>query len=261
MWSNFTFRPSKREDPGHRKPVPAPPNWWKSGSVYQIWPRSFKDSNGDGIGDIPGILSKLDYLQDLGVEVVWLSPMYDSPQVDMGYDISDYESVYPAYGTLEDMDKLIGGLHDRGMRLLLDLVINHTSDEHKWFLESKKSRDNPKSDWYIWKDPKIVKGVRAPPNNWASVFRGSAWEWCEEREQYAYRKLLYHVGGLTGSIILDITCTSSPKANQTSTGKTKPPAKPSTIVQCVSGSIKASTVSGSIPRTSTPKSKPSPMGP
>lgn len=166
--------------------LPEKPHWWKSGlSVYQIWPASFKDSNGDGIGDIPGIISKLDYLQELGVDIIWLSPMYDSPQVDMGYDISDYENIYPKYGTLQDMDNLIKGIHDRGMRIILDLVINHTSDKHKWFEESMKSKDNPKSSWYIWKDPKLGKhGTREPPNNWGSMFGGSAWKYCQSRDQY-----------------------------------------------------------------------------
>ncbi|OAL38631.1 hypothetical protein AYO20_02281 [Fonsecaea nubica] len=160
------------------------PNWWKASTCYQIWPASYKDSNGDGIGDIPGIISTLPYLQDLGVETIWLSPMYDSPQKDMGYDISNYEDVYPAYGTLADMDRLIKECHDRGMKLILDLVINHTSDQHAWFQESRKSRTNRYADWYVWRDPKIVNGKRQPPSNWRSIFGGSAWEYCEERDQY-----------------------------------------------------------------------------
>lgn len=129
--------------------------WWKEAVVYQIWPASYKDSNGDGVGDIPGIISTLDYIASLGVTTVWLSPMYDSPQDDMGYDVSDYENVYSKYGTLQDMDRLIAGCHDRGLKLILDLVINHTSVEHKWFKESRLSKDNPKRDWYIWKPPRI----------------------------------------------------------------------------------------------------------
>ena len=163
------------------------PNWWKLATAYQIWPASFKDGNGDGLGDIPGILSKLDYLQDLGVDVVWLSPMYASPQVDMGYDISDYEAINPPYGTMDDMDALISGLHDRGMRIILDLVVNHTSDQHRWFQESRKSKSNRNkyADWYIWKDPKIDEhGKRQPPNNWGAWFGGSAWEYVPERKQY-----------------------------------------------------------------------------
>ena len=160
------------------------PNWWKASTCYQIWPASYKDSNGDGIGDIPGIISTLPYLKDLGVETIWLSPMYDSPQKDMGYDISNYEDVYPPYGTLADMDHLIEQCHGLGMKLILDLVINHTSDQHAWFLESRKNKTNRYADWFTWKDPKIVDGKRHPPNNWRSIFGGSAWEYCEERDQY-----------------------------------------------------------------------------
>lgn len=159
--------------------------WWKDATVYQIWPASYKDSNGDGLGDIPGIISTLDYLKDLGVDVVWLSPMYDSPQDDMGYDISDYQNVYSPYGTMEDMKELIEGAHSRGMKLILDLVINHTSSQHKWFLESKASKTNPKRDWYIWKPAKYdADGNRHPPNNWGSHFSGSAWTWDEETQEY-----------------------------------------------------------------------------
>ncbi|KIX03649.1 uncharacterized protein Z518_07202 [Rhinocladiella mackenziei CBS 650.93] len=160
------------------------PNWWKASTCYQIWPASYKDSNGDGVGDIPGIISTLPYLKDLGVETIWLSPMYNSPQKDMGYDISNYQDVYPPYGTLADMDKLISECHDLGMRLILDLVINHTSDQHPWFLESRTDRTNPHADWYVWQDPKIISGKRNPPSNWRSIFGGSAWEYCEERDQY-----------------------------------------------------------------------------
>jgi glycosidase len=161
-----------------------PPSWWKDVVVYQVWPASFKDSNGDGLGDIRGIISKLDYLRDLGVDVIWLSPMYDSPQEDMGYDISDYNAIYPPYGTMEDMDELIAGLHNRGMRMVLDLVVNHTSSEHKWFQESRKSREGKYANFYMWHDGKVGEdGERLPPNNWGSVFGGSAWEWVEERQQ------------------------------------------------------------------------------
>ena len=161
------------------------PRWWKDGTAYQIWPASYKDSNADGFGDIPGIISTLDYVKDLGIDIIWLSPMYDSPQHDMGYDISNYEDVWSKFGNLKDMDNLIKEVHDRGMKLILDLVINHTSDEHVWFQESKKSKDNPYSDWYIWRDPKYdVNGNRMPPNNWKSFFSGSAWEYVPERDQY-----------------------------------------------------------------------------
>lgn len=159
--------------------------WWKDASIYQIWPASYKDSNGDGVGDIPGIISSLDYVKSLGVDVIWLSPMYDSPQDDMGYDISDYEKVYPKYGTLKDMDELISQVHKRGMRLILDLVINHTSSEHQWFQESRSSKTNPKRNWYIWKPPRYDEhGNRHPPNNWGSYFSGSAWTYDELTDEY-----------------------------------------------------------------------------
>ncbi|TVY82805.1 Alpha-glucosidase [Lachnellula suecica] len=159
--------------------------WWKDGVVYQIYPASYKDSNGDGMGDIPGIISKLDYIKDLGIDIVWLSPMYDSPQHDMGYDISNYEAVYPPYGTVADMEILVESCHSRGMRLILDLVVNHTSDEHEWFKESRSSKDNPKRDWYIWRPAKYsTDGTRMPPNNWRSFFSGSAWEWDENTQEY-----------------------------------------------------------------------------
>lgn len=136
------------------------PNWWKASTCYQIWPASYKDSNGDGIGDIPGIISTLPYLKDLGIETIWLSPMYASPQKDMGYDISDYEDIYPPYGTLADMDEMIEKCHSLGMKLILDLVVNHTSDQHAWFVESRKDKTNKYADWYIWRDPKMVDGQR-----------------------------------------------------------------------------------------------------
>lgn len=159
--------------------------WWKDGVVYQIYPASYKDSNSDGLGDIPGIISKIDYIKDLGIDIIWVSPMYDSPQHDMGYDISDYESVYPPYGTVADMEKLIEACHTRSMRLILDLVINHTSDQHKWFQESRSSKDNPKRDWYIWRPAQFdADGKRMPPNNWLSFFSGSTWEWDEHTQEY-----------------------------------------------------------------------------
>lgn len=160
--------------------------WWKEGTVYQIWPASFKDSGGDGIGDIQGIISKLPYLKDLGVDIIWLSPMYDSPQIDMGYDISNYEDVYPPYGTLADMDQLIAECHTLGIRLILDLVINHTSNLHPWFVEARHSKDSPKRDWYIWRPPRYVDGVRKPPNNWRANVGGSPWEWDEETQEYYF---------------------------------------------------------------------------
>jgi oligo-1,6-glucosidase len=160
------------------------PKWWKEAVGFQIWPASYKDSDGDGYGDIPGIISTLDYVKSLGVDFIWLSPTYDSPQHDWGYDISNYEDIWPKYGTLRDMEVLIEGCHSRGMKLVLDLVVNHTSDEHAWFQESKRSRTNGKADWYIWRDPKVTDGVRHAPNNWKSNFGGSAWTYVPERDQY-----------------------------------------------------------------------------
>lgn len=154
--------------------------WWKETVAYQVYPRSFQDSNGDGIGDLPGLQSRLDYLQNLGVGVVWLCPMYQSPQDDNGYDISDYQAIQPEFGTMEDFDRLLFAMHERGMKLIIDLVINHTSDEHAWFLESRSSKDNPKRDWYIWRDGKHGQ----EPNNWESIFGGSAWKLDETTGQY-----------------------------------------------------------------------------
>ena len=156
-------------------------DWWKNSVVYQIYPRSFKDSNGDGFGDLQGIIEKLPYLQNLGIDVIWLSPVFDSPQDDNGYDISDYRKIYAGFGSNEDMDELIKKAHEHGIKIVLDLVVNHTSDEHAWFVESRKSKDNKYSDYYIWKDP---KADGSEPNNWGSSFCGSAWEYDEERGQY-----------------------------------------------------------------------------
>ncbi|PIH03186.1 glycoside hydrolase family 13 protein [Clostridium combesii] len=154
--------------------------WWKEAVAYQIYPRSFKDSNDDGIGDIEGIISKLDYLKDLGIDIIWICPMYKSPNDDNGYDISDYKAIMDEFGTMEDFDKLLQKAHEKGMKLIIDLVINHTSDEHKWFIESRSSKDNPKRDFYIWRDGKDGR----EPNNWESIFKGSAWEYDYNTEQY-----------------------------------------------------------------------------
>lgn len=154
--------------------------WWKQSVVYQIYPRSFRDSNGDGIGDIQGIIEKLDYLEDLGVDVIWLSPVYDSPNDDNGYDIRDYQEIMQEFGTKEDVEQLIQEMHKRNLKLVMDLVVNHTSDEHSWFMESRQSKDNEKRDYYIWKSPK--KGEE--PTNWESAFSGSAWEWDEQTGEY-----------------------------------------------------------------------------
>lgn len=157
--------------------------WWKEAVIYQIYPRSFYDSNGDGIGDLNGIRQKLDYLQDLGVTAIWCSPFYDSPNDDNGYDIRDYQKIMAEFGTMEDFDKLLDGIHARGMKLIIDLVVNHTSDEHKWFQEALKSKDNPYHDYYIWRDA-TDKGI-TPPNNWISLFKGSAWNYYENLNQWA----------------------------------------------------------------------------
>lgn len=155
--------------------------WYKEMSVYQIWPRSFCDGNGDGIGDIKGIISKLDYIKDLGVDAIWFSPLYPSPNADYGYDIADYRDISPDYGTLEEFRILLDEAHKRGLKVIMDLVVNHTSDEHKWFKESKKGEDNPYHDYYIWR-----KGRRPgkEPNNWLSTFQGKAWEYCKEIDKY-----------------------------------------------------------------------------
>ena len=159
--------------------------WWKEGIVYQIYPRSFMDANGDGIGDFRGIIDKLDYLEELGITIIWLNPVYLSPNDDNGYDISDYQQTMKEFGTLEEWQELLDKLHARGIRLIMDLVVNHSSDEHAWFVESKKGKDNPYRDYYIWKDPKIdSQGKPVPPNNWRSSFSGSAWEFDEPSGQY-----------------------------------------------------------------------------
>ena len=175
--------------------------WWKHAVVYEIYPRSFQDSNGDGIGDLNGITSRLDYLKGLGIDAMWISPMYPSPQVDFGYDISNYESVDPQYGTLHDMDRLISESKKRNIRVVLDMVLNHTSDKHQWFIDAASSRTNPKHDWYVWNDgkPADAPGVtayqkrfehdgRVPPNNWVSGFGGSAWEWVPAVHQFYYHE-------------------------------------------------------------------------
>ncbi|WP_345240057.1 alpha-glucosidase [Pontibacillus salipaludis] len=154
--------------------------WWKEAVGYQVYPRSFQDSNGDGIGDLQGMISRLDYLKDLGIDFIWICPMYKSPKDDNGYDISDYQDILEEFGTMEDFDELLREVHKRGMKLIIDLVLNHTSDEHPWFLESRSSIESPKRDWYIWRDPKNGE----EPNNWESIFGGSAWEYDEETGQY-----------------------------------------------------------------------------
>ena len=146
-------------------------DWWKSAVFYQIYPKSFQDTNGDGIGDIPGIIQRLDYLEQLGIDGIWLSPVYESPQEDNGYDISDYEAIYPPFGTMADMETLIREAEGRGISIIMDLVLNHTSDEHRWFQEALKSRDNPYHNFYVWRDG----NPDVPPNDMRGVFGGSAW--------------------------------------------------------------------------------------
>ena len=161
--------------------------WWEPGVVYQVYPRSFQDSNGDGIGDLAGIASRLDHLAWLGVDAIWISPIFRSPMADFGYDVADYRDVDPVFGTLADFDALVEAAHARGIRVLLDFVPNHTSDQHPWFLESRSSRADPQRDWYLWADPAPGGG---PPNNWLSVFGGPAWEWDEPTGQYYYHAFL-----------------------------------------------------------------------
>ena len=155
--------------------------WWKESVVYQIYPRSFCDSNGDGIGDLNGITSKLDYLKELGVDVIWLSPVYKSPNDDNGYDISDYQDIIDEFGTMEDFDRMLATAHEKGIKIMMDLVVNHTSDEHKWFIESRKSTDNPYRDYYIWRPAKEDGSL---PNNWGSCFSGPAWEYDKTTDMY-----------------------------------------------------------------------------
>ncbi len=158
--------------------------WWRDGVIYQIYPRSFADSNGDGIGDLQGITDKLDYLADLGVDALWLSPINPSPDVDFGYDVSDYKAIDPKFGSMEDFDRLIQAAHTRKIRIIMDLVLNHTSDQHAWFKQSRSSKDNPYRDWYIWRvNP---KGKQYPPNNWQSIFGGKGWEYDETTGQWYY---------------------------------------------------------------------------
>lgn len=155
--------------------------WWQTGIIYQIYPRSYQDTNGDGVGDLPGIIQRLDYLQQLQVDAIWLSPIYPSPMHDFGYDVADYTGINPLFGTMPDFDHLLAEAHQRGIKVIIDLVPNHTSDEHPWFVESRRSRDNPKRDWYIWRDPAPDGG---PPNNWLSFFGGPAWTYDEQTGQY-----------------------------------------------------------------------------
>ncbi|HEX3571486.1 MAG TPA: alpha-amylase family glycosyl hydrolase [Acidobacteriaceae bacterium] len=167
--------------------------WWQTAVIYQIYPRSFQDSNGDGVGDLTGIMSRLDYVADLGIDAIWISPFYPSPMADFGYDVSDYCNVDPMFGTLKDFDALINRVHELGLKLIMDFVPNHTSNQHAWFLESRSSKDNPKRDWYLWHDP-CSDGMgppeRRPPNNWLSHFGGTAWTWDEKTQQFYMHSFL-----------------------------------------------------------------------
>ncbi|HVH02531.1 MAG TPA: alpha-amylase family glycosyl hydrolase [Amaricoccus sp.] len=168
-------------------PLPRDPDWWRGAVIYQIYPRSFQDSNGDGVGDLAGIIQRLPYVASLGVDAIWISPVFPSPMLDFGYDVMNYRDVDPMFGTLADFDALIERAHGLGLRVMIDLVLSHTSDQHRWFRESRSSRDNPKADWYVWAD---AKPDGTPPNNWLSIFGGSAWEWDSERLQYYMHNFL-----------------------------------------------------------------------
>jgi len=175
-----------RDDEGSKQETTAAP-WWQTGVVYQIYPRSFQDSNGDGVGDLPGITARLDHLASLGVDAIWVSPFYPSPMKDFGYDVSDYTDVDPLFGTLGDFDRLLAAAHERGLAVIVDWVPNHTSDQHPWFLASRAGRDDPKRDWYLWRD---AKPDGSPPNNWLSSFGGSAWTWDPRTRQYYLHSFL-----------------------------------------------------------------------
>ncbi len=166
---------------------PVDPDWWRGAVIYQIYPRSYQDSNADGIGDLSGIIHRLPYIADLGVDAIWISPFFRSPMLDFGYDVSDYRDVDPMFGTLGDFDALVAQAHALGLKVMIDLVLSHTSDAHPWFMESRSDRTNPKADWYVWADP---RPDGTPPNNWLSIFGGSAWAWCSTRMQYYMHNFL-----------------------------------------------------------------------
>ena len=162
-------------------------DWWRGAVIYQIYPRSYQDSNGDGIGDLAGIVSRLDHIAGLGADAIWISPFFTSPMKDFGYDVSDYCNVDPMFGTLADFDAVVAKAHDLGLRVMIDLVLSHTSNRHPWFRESREDAANPKADWYVWAD---AKPDGTPPNNWLSIFGGSAWAWEGRREQYYLHNFL-----------------------------------------------------------------------
>jgi alpha-glucosidase len=162
-------------------------DWWRGSVTYQVYPRSFQDSNGDGLGDLPGITRRLDHIAHLGADAVWLSPVFTSPMADMGYDVSDYTDIDPLFGTLADFDAMVARAHDLGLKVIIDQVLSHSSAEHPFFQESRRDRVNPKADWYVWADP---RPDGSPPNNWVSVFGGPAWEWDARRRQYYLHNFL-----------------------------------------------------------------------
>ncbi|WP_171101687.1 alpha-glucosidase [Ruegeria sp. HKCCD7255] len=172
---------------GASKPSKSAADWWRGGVIYQIYPRSFQDSTGDGVGDLKGITSRLEYIASLGVDAIWISPFFKSPMKDFGYDVSDYRDVDPMFGTMEDFQALLDQAHALNLKVMIDLVMSHTSDQHPWFVESRASRENPKSDWYVWADP---KPDGTPPNNWLSIFGGSGWQWDTRRQQYYLHNFL-----------------------------------------------------------------------
>ena len=182
--------PAESGSSHHGNVSTAEQNWWKNAVIYEIYPRSFQDSNGDGIGDLNGITERLDYLKALGVDAIWLTPIYPSPQVDFGYDISDYEAIDPQYGTMADFNRLVAEAGKRHIRVIMDMVMNHSSDQHKWFVESRSSRTNPYRNWYVWHDGKgeTATSKGEPPNNWQSLFGGSAWQWDAKTRQYYYHR-------------------------------------------------------------------------
>ncbi|MEL7536692.1 MAG: alpha-glucosidase [Pseudomonadota bacterium] len=184
------------------------PEWWRGAVIYQIYPRSFYDCNGDGIGDLGGILRKLDYVSELGVDAIWVSPFFRSPMKDFGYDVSDYRGVDPIFGNLNDFDALVKASHERGLKIIIDQVLSHSSDEHPWFCESRQSRDNAYANWYVWADP---QPDGTPPNNWLSIFGGSAWQWESRREQYYLHNFLisqpdlnYHEPAVVRQVLADL---------------------------------------------------------
>ncbi len=173
--------------PSTARRLPVDPDWWRGAVIYQIYPRSFQDTNGDGVGDLAGIAQRLDHIAGLGADAIWISPFFTSPMKDFGYDVSDYCDVDPMFGTMADFDRVVDRAHDLGLRVMIDLVLSHTSDKHPWFVESRRDRTNPKADWYVWADP---RPDGTPPNNWLSVFGGSAWQWHPGREQYYLHNFL-----------------------------------------------------------------------